>query len=227
VSDPPVRRVRWQPCYRLVPSLYPSRGLFDRIADPSDIDNLIEAEAETNPRVRQQLGELALVPPADRLRGPGSTPIMAAFTHVNPAGSRFCDGTFGAYYAGRSMQTAIAETKHHRERFMRDTSVAPMHLHLRVYAANLAAPMHDIRGMQRSLARVYDPVSHRESSRFGARLRAAGSWGIVYDSVRDPGGQCSAVFRPRALSRCRETGHLLFHWNGAKITGVFQELERR
>ena len=224
MKPPPLRTLAWRPCYRLVPSLYPSKGLFDRVADPADIDNLIEAEAESNPRVRQQLGEVSLVPPAERLRGPGSTPIMAAFTHFNPAGSRFCDGSYGAYYAGRTLETATAETKFHRERFMRETQLGPMHLHLRVYAANLQAQLHDIRGMRAALPAVYDQDSYRESSRFGATLRAAGSSGIAYDSIRDPGGHCAAVFRPRALSRCREIGHLLFHWDGTRITRTFREL---
>ena len=226
VNDPPVRRVTWQPCYRLVPSLYPSKSLFDRVADPADIDTLIEAEAETNPRVRQQLGELSLIAPAERLRGPGSTPIMAAFTHLNPNGSRFSDGSFGVFYAGRALPTAIRETKHHRARFLSETKRGPMHLHMRIYAAKLSTAMHDIRGMRTSMPKIYDPNSYAESSKFGVGLRAAGSFGIVYDSLRDPGGQCAAVFRPRALSRCREIGHLLYHWDGARISAVFQELER-
>jgi RES domain-containing protein len=220
------RRVTWRPCYRLVPSLYPSKGLFDRVADTADIDNLIEVEAETNPRVRQQLGEMSLLPPEERLRGPGSTAIMAAFTHLNPNGSRFSDGTYGVYYAGRTLATAIQETKHHRERFLRDTNLASMHLHLRIYAALLNAVMHDIRGMRSALPKIYDHASYRESQPFGASLRKLGSYGIVYDSIRDPGGQCAAVFRPRALSRCREVGHLLYQWDGKRIAAVFQELER-
>ena len=223
---PPLRRVAWQPCYRLVPSLYPSKGLFDRVADPADIDHLIEAEAETNPRVRQQLGEMSLIPPAERLRGPGSTPIMAAFTHLNPNGSRFSDGSYGVFYAGRALHTAIRETKYHRERFLAETQRGPMHLHMRIYGVKLSAPLHDIRGMRAALPKVYDPHSYAESSKFGMHLRSEGSFGIVYESVRDPGGQCAAIFRPRALSRCKEVGHLLFHWDGARIAGVFQELER-
>jgi hypothetical protein len=226
VTPPPVRRVAWRPCYRLVPSLYPSKGLFDRIADPADIDHLIETEAETNPRVRQQLGELSMLPPAERLRGPGTTPIMAAFTHLNPNGSRFSDGTYGVYYAGRTLATAIRETKHHRERFLTQTKRGPLHLHMRIYAAILQGALHDIRGMRAALPKIYDPSSYAESGKFGARLREEGSPGIAYDSVRDPGGQCAAVFKPRALSRCREIGHLLYQWDGTRIAGVFQKLER-
>ena len=208
MTEPPVRRIAWQPCYRLVPSLYPSKSLFERVADPADIDNLIEAEAETNPRVRQQLGEVSLIPPGERLRGPGSTPIMAAFTHLNPNGSRFSDGSYGVFYAGRALNTAIRETKYHRTKFLQETHRRPMHLHMRIYAARLSASMHDVRNMRATLPKLYDPNSYAESSKFGVKLRAEGSFGIVYDSVRDPGGQCAAVFRPKALSRKEESLHI-------------------
>jgi hypothetical protein len=51
----------------------------------------------TNPRLREEAGNLTLVPLEDRVSGPGTTPIMAAFTHLNPEGSRFSGGSFGVY----------------------------------------------------------------------------------------------------------------------------------
>ena len=47
---------------------------------------------------------------------------MAAFTHLNPDGSRFSDGRYGVFYAARSLDTAVAETMHHRANFMAATS---------------------------------------------------------------------------------------------------------
>lgn len=53
-----------------------------------------------------------LVPPEDRVSGPGTTVIMAAFTHLNPAGSRFSDGTYGVFHSANNIDTAIGETRH-------------------------------------------------------------------------------------------------------------------
>src|SRR3546814_4091279 len=75
----------------------------------------------TNDRLRDEAGDLSLVPPEDRVAGPGTTPIMAAFTHLNTEGSRFTDGSFGVFYAGLTIETAIAETKHHRINFLAAT----------------------------------------------------------------------------------------------------------
>ncbi len=74
------------------------------------MDELFYIEGLTNDRLRDQAGDIALVAPVDRICGPGSSPVMAAFTHVGLA-SRFTDGTFGVYYAGESLETAIAETE--------------------------------------------------------------------------------------------------------------------
>jgi len=62
-----------------------------------------------------------LVPIEDRVSGPGTTPIMAAFTHLNPEGSRFSDGLFGLYYCSQRLETAWAEVRYHRERFLGHT----------------------------------------------------------------------------------------------------------
>ncbi|HEX8777609.1 MAG TPA: RES domain-containing protein, partial [Rhodanobacter sp.] len=53
---PPVRRVRWSHAYRIVPSRFPPVGVYDRIADPADLDALFAIEALTNPRLREEAG---------------------------------------------------------------------------------------------------------------------------------------------------------------------------
>ena len=85
-------RIKWDPSYRLVPSRFPPVGLFDRVSDPADLEVVLAVESLTNDRLRNETGEIRLVPPEDRVSGPGTTPIMAAFTHLNPEGSRFSDG---------------------------------------------------------------------------------------------------------------------------------------
>ena len=78
-SLPPVKRIRWSHAWRIVPSRFPPVGVYDRIADPADIDALFAVEALTNPRLREEADALKLVPKEHRISGPGSTPVMAAF----------------------------------------------------------------------------------------------------------------------------------------------------
>lgn len=221
--DIPVTATSWTPCYRIIPSRFPPIDLFEKVADPDDLEAVFQIEAMTNDRLRDEVGALALVPPEDRVSGPGTTPIMAAFTHLNPEGSRFTDGSFGVFYVGLTLDTAIAETRHHRTRFLAATDEPAQEIDMRVYTIDLKAGLHDIRGLAGSHAHLYDPDTYIHAQGLGAELRDAGSDGILYQSVRHPGGECAAAFRPRLLSNCRQERHLCYMWDGAAITTIYEK----
>ena len=225
VTDPVVTDVAWSPCHRLIASRFPTVGLFDRIASPADLDVAFAIEGLTNPRLRQDLGQLSLVPPEDRITGPGATMVMAAFTHPNPLGSRFSDGSYGVYYGAESFETAVAEVSHHRGRFLARTTEPAIDIDLRWIEADLHAPLHDLRGLRERLPAVYAPDHYGASQLLGRRLRLAGSDGVVYDSVRRPGGQCAAVFRPKVLSAAAARGHIGLHWDGERISHWYRKGE--
>lgn len=225
VLDPdtvPVSHVHWPSCYRVIPSRFPPIQLFERVADPGDLEAVFAIEALTNDRIRDEVGALTLVASEDRVTGAGAGYVMAAFTHVSPIGGRFTDGTFGAYYAARDLPTAIDETVYHRECFLRATREAPIELEMRVLRARLEADLHDLRGLRQDHSEVYHPDDYSASQAFARKARAAGGWGIVYDSVRRAGGECAAVLRPRALSRCQQAQHLGYFWDGERITTIYE-----
>lgn len=219
----PVSATAWRPCYRIIASRFPPISLFEKVADPEDLEAIYLIEAMTNDRLRDEAGDLSLVPPEDRVSGPGSSPIMAAFTHLNPVGDRFTDGSYGVFYAGSTIDTAVAETKYHRAAFMAATSEPAQELDMRVYAVDLVADLHDIRGMRTGSPELYHPSAYSASQLLAAELRAAGSDGIVYQSVRFDGGECAAVFRPRLLGNCRQERHLCYVWDGTRIATVYEK----
>lgn len=223
-DDVPVRPVDWPRSVRIVPSRFPPVGVFDRVARPSELESVFAVEAMTNERLREETGNITCVAPGDRMVGPGTTPIMAAFTH--PRVSRFSDGSFGIYYCAAGARTAVRETVHHRERFLAHGGFEPMNLEMREYLAPLRAELHDLRGLAATCPGLYHPDDYTRSQAFGARLRAAGSWGIVYDSVRDPdGGECAGVLRPPALGPCIQGRHLIYQWDGSRIANVLEVSE--
>lgn len=220
-ADPTPRRVRWERACRIVPTRHPSVYLFDRVADADDFDALYALEAMSNERVRDETGQIQRVPGADRVYGPGSGPIMAAFTHVNPLGSRFSDGTYGVFYAARDRATAIAETAYHHARFLAATAEPAMHLPMRLYHVAVDARLHDLR---RGFDVEHDPADYTAARALGARLRGAGSAGVAYRSVRHAGGQCAGLFRPRGASRCVHAAILLYAWDGARFGDIYEKL---
>ncbi|MFO1322100.1 MAG: RES family NAD+ phosphorylase [Burkholderiales bacterium] len=219
-----VARVRWSQAARIIPSRYPSVFLFDRVAAPEDFDALYALEALTNDRVRDEVGRIELVAKEDRLFGPGTGAIMAAFTHLNPDGSRFSDGSYGVFYAARQRETAIAETRHHHGRFLAATAEPPMHLSMRLYRVGLDTPLHDLRPRKAPFVAAHDPESYAASRTLAATLRREGSNGVVYRSVRHDGGECVGLFKPRAARECVHAAYLIYVWDGTTFSDVYERI---
>lgn len=218
----PTTRLNWRPAYRVIPSRFPAVGLFERVARPEDFDALYALEAMTNDRLRDEVGEISLVPPEERLFGPGSTCIMAAFTHLNPQGSRFSDGSYGVFYCARKRDTAIAETRYHSALFMHATREPPMRLQMRLYTVQARGEAADLREASKSAPRIVAPDDYSHTQAIGRSLRAAGALGIVYPSVRHPGGECLAALRTGIVKNCLHAAYLEYQWNGQGIEAVFE-----
>jgi hypothetical protein len=219
----PLARIEWHPAFRIIPTRFPTINLFDRVASAEDFDALYALEAMTNDRIRDEIGEIELVPREERLFGPGCGPIMAAFTHLNPSGSRFSDGSYGVFYAAFQKQTAIAETTYHQARFLKATNEGPIQLQMRVYHVEVAGLLHDLRGLEHHHP-VYDPHAYGVPQGLGKALRQEGANGVVYRSVRDQDGQCVAAFRTAILSNCRHGSQMLYQWDGSAFSGVYEKV---
>jgi hypothetical protein len=217
------RRIDWPQAWRIVASRYPPIRLFERLTpDPAVWDALIALEQLTNPRVRDETGDIALVPPEDRVSGHGAGYVMAAFTHVNRRGSRFSDGSYGVYYAAAEIETAIAETVHHFEAFARDSADPPRMEDMRVLLGTAAGDFEDVGALtEPERSHVLAPLDYTASQAFARRLREDGAMGVVYPSVRRAGGTCLGAFRPRALGLPRQERHLKYRWDGTRVDRYF------
>jgi hypothetical protein len=147
---------------------------------------------------------------------------MAAFTHRNPKGSRFSDGSYGVYYAARTLDTAVRETAYHFGRFAADSADPPRYESMRVLVGRLDSRFGDVATLDdASRARLLSPDSYADSQPFGAVQRAAGHAGLVFPSVRDAGGHCIAAFRPTAVGIPVPSKHLTYHWDGTRVARYF------
>ena len=215
----PVRQVAWAGARRIIRSVYPPIDLFEDIADPADWPLLISAEQKTNPRLMETIGNIDLVPSARRVGGPGASYLMAPFTHVSPdRPSRFTSGAYGVLYAGDRFETALAETIHHHERFMARTAErAGWTSQFREIVLDVTVEAHDLRGDEAQFDEALLPDSYLESQALAADLRAGGSQGIAYPSVRQPGGECVGLFYPDLASNTIQGRHLDYHWDGTRV----------
>ncbi len=221
----PTAEISWIPSYRIIPDRFPPVNFFERISDPADWEALLELESLTDPSFNS-VGDISVVPVEDRISGPGAGRIMPSFTFLDqtPAGSRFSNYQFGAYYASNDLETAIAETVHNRENFMRNHNITTaQELDQLVILADIAGLFHDIRNLRSELPEVYNPNDYAASQALATRLRNDNSNGIVYQSVRHSTGECIAVFRPPVISNAKEERHLTYIWDGTRITAHFEK----
>jgi RES domain len=214
------RRIDWHQTYRIIRSIHPPINLFEDIADPRDWEALVAVEAKTNPRIRMEVGDLGKVPAARRVSGPGASLVMAPFVHCPPLRpSRFSDGSYGVYYAGDAEEVALAETIHHHGNFMRATSEEPgWTADFRVLIGSVDRDLDDVNGVPG----VLHPDDYTASQAEGSGLRAAGSDGLAWESVRIPGGHCIGVFWPDAVTIPTQGRHYSYHWNGTRVDFVRQ-----
>jgi hypothetical protein len=219
----PSCRVDWPQAWRVIASRYPPINLFERLTTDTAVwDALIALEQLTNPRVRDEVGDIALVPPDERVSGPGASYVMAAFTHVNPKGSRFSDGSFGVYYAAAALETAIAETVFHFEAFARDSADPPRSEDFRVLVGAVTAAFEDVAALPAAQrVSILDSESYAASQAYAKEIRAAGANGVAYPSVRHAGGQCVGAFRSRAVGIPHQERHLKYRWNGERVDRYF------
>jgi hypothetical protein len=214
---PQVSTLDWNPTYRLIPSRFPPEGLFDRVASADDLEAVFWVQGLTNPRLRQAMGSISLVAQEDRVFGHGSTPVMAAFCHLNPEGSRFSNGTWGVYYSASTLAVAVAEVSYHRARFLAATSQPALEVDMRSYVGRVTKPLHDLRAP--AWAHLHDPNDYGAPQALAATLRAQQSWGVVYNSVRHSGGQCVAILRPPAVDLpVLQGAHVSLCWDGNLMT---------
>ncbi|MGL4637495.1 MAG: RES family NAD+ phosphorylase [Beijerinckiaceae bacterium] len=215
----PLQPVHWNGAVRIIRSIHPPIDLFEDIADPADWPLLIAAEQKTNPRLMESIGNLDLVPPARRVSGAGASVLMAPFTHVSPdRPSRFSDGSYGVLYVGDRFEVALFETIHHHARFMQRTAELPgWTSQFREIVLDVTALLHDLTVANSAFQPALDPDNYQAAQTLGQTLRAAGSDGIVYPSVRCTAGLCAALFYPDLASKTVQGRHLDYHWNGHRV----------
>jgi hypothetical protein len=214
-----ISEIRWPSSVRIIRSIFPPIDLFEDIADPADWPLIISAEQKTNPRLMETIGNLDLVPEQRRVAGPGASYLMAPFTHVSTdRPSRFSDGTFGVLYAGNTFEVALFETIHHHGKFMaRTDEPAGWTSQFREILLDINAQLHDLRSSTADQSGLLRPDNYEASQALGYKLRATGSNGVVYPSVRYPGGECVGAFYPDCAVNPIQGRHLDYHWNGTTV----------
>lgn len=202
----------------LVPAHFADGGasVLARLSNDQKILNgIFELDNATNDRL---LAESQLSPGIDARELVFGIPsyriINATFCHPAPAGSRFNSSDRGAWYAGFELETSQAEVAFHKQLWLRETAWEEEEIADYLdYLADFRADFHDLRAKElrrpglhanTEYAEVLSPVSYAASQALAAELLRLGSSGIVYPSVRRPGGTRIACLRPVLVTHVRK-----------------------
>jgi hypothetical protein len=159
------------------------------------------------------------VSPLSRLAGsPEFGPLqdMIRRTAIPAMGSGFSDGSFRPVYAALEQRTCLAEMLHHWTRTFLQTGCPPG-TPLRSVMLSLGIDGERFLDVRSGHDELHDPEAHQASRRFGLAARLAGEDGILYRSVRDPGGTCVAAIRPQVAGIPREDSELHLVWMGDRF----------
>ena len=221
----PLSLIRQLDAHRLIPSRYLPKGdsvLVDIADDDAHLQAIFELDAATNDRLlaaQQRLPGFGL---EELVFGvPNAAVINASFCHAHPLGSRFNGPDRGVWYAGFELETAQAEVAFHKTVQLAEVGRFEDSVTYDDYLADFSASFHDLRG--RGFKKYLNPGSYVESQGLAGQLMAADSLGIVYPSVRWPGGTCVACFRPALVGNVRRDRTYRFVWEGHAIPVVTPE----
>lgn len=211
---PPTSLVRRSETHRLIASKH-GESVLVRIADSNrHLEDIFKLDIATNERTLVEGGIPAGIDVHELVFGlPYSRIVNASFAHPHPLGSRFNGPDRGAWYCGFEVDTSLAEIAFHKTIDLLETGVLEDDVTFDDYTADFSAEFHDLRGSKR-FAKYLDPASYVASQELAERLLDGGSLGVVYPSVRNPGGTCIACFRPALVTNVAKATTYRFVWSG-------------
>jgi hypothetical protein len=187
--------------HRLIPTAYATESVLETLSlHPHVISELSELDAATNERKISEREGNAHIGPGELLYGvPDAHIVNAAFTHPGPFGGRFHDSRRGAWYAGVELDTSIHEVAFHKRRFLKDSRISErLSFDYADFLADFSGQFHFLDDAERQQCLLPGPIPqcYGPSQALANSLLYSRSNGIVYPSVRCPGGTCIACFRP-------------------------------
>ncbi len=142
--------------------------------------------------------------------------INASFAYAKPQQpNRFNGADRGAWYAALDVATCISEVGYHLTNMLADAGDYHATVEYAEMFCSLAGEFLDLRqvpdhpALDPDTARAY-PVGNA----IAERARVTGLNGIIYPSVRHPGGTCIVALRPAAVQSVRQGAVYRMIWKG-------------
>lgn len=212
---PPETEISQLYTLRLIPSAYFEPPILRPLVDRDEEVPILQAiERKTSKRLSQRK-----INPD--FQDWGSSCVEAAFAYRKEGGNRFNDFHHGAWYAGFDEQTAISEVAFHKTRelgFIADPDRRYRDETLyNGLQASFIGRFHDVRRLEPRPDYLHADidVGYRAGQALARDLLALGSRGLIYPSVRNPGGTCLVAFQEIVVQDVRPSAKWKLTWTGS------------
>ena len=142
--------------------------------------------------------------------------INASFAYARPQQpNRFNSANRGAWYAALALETCLAEVGFHLTNALADAGDFNAVVEYAEMFCSLAGDFLDLRQRPQHPSLGADiATAYPLGNALAARARAEGLNGIIYPSVRHPGGTCLVALRPAAVQSVRQGDVYRMIWRG-------------
>jgi RES domain-containing protein len=142
--------------------------------------------------------------------------INASFAYARPQQpNRFNGANRGAWYAALALETCLAEVGFHLTNALADAGDFNAVVEYAEMFCSLAGDFLDLRQRPQHPSLGADiATAYPLGNALAARARAEGLNGIIYPSVRHPGGTCLVALRPAAVQSVRQGDVYRMIWRG-------------
>ncbi len=215
----PVRVQALPRTVRLVATARLREAVLKALADTAEELELLAAlESATSARHRAAQGQLPGLPPPDLVaRVPHAAFVNAAFAYARPRGlNRFNGPDRGAWYAALAVETALAEVRFHMTGHLSESGSFDAVVDYAEMFAAFAGAFLDLRNLSETPTCLHPSreIGYPAGNALAAEVMAAGHNGIVYPSVRHPGGTCLVALWPHAVQSPAQGAVWRLSWSG-------------
>lgn len=198
------------------------------LVDESELDALSEIEGATSARRIAQARGAGEVQSHELVYGvPHAHFINAAFAYAKPREpNRFNGADRGAWYAGFDVETSLAEVKFHLTEMLAAAGDFNATVDYAEMYASFAGEFLDLRVHPAHASLHPDKAAgYPVGNRLADAARARGLNGIIYPSVRSPGGTCLVALFPHAVQSVAQGAVYRMRWDGKPepTVGLFKD----
>lgn len=187
------------------------------LVDASELDALSEIEGATSNRRIAQARGAGEVQSYELVYGvPHAHFINASFAYAKPREpNRFNGADRGAWYAGFAVETSLAEVGFHLTQMLAATGDFNATVDYAEMFASFAGEFVDLRPHPTHPSLNPDKaIGYPVGNALAEAARVRGLNGIIYPSVRHPGGTCLAALFPHAVQSVAQGAVYRMIWQG-------------